>query len=117
MAHGVRHEDGKQQERRRVEDELRDEHRPQQRMMHHEGGAFLDLLQRMAARGRRARRFIDAGQQHDRDHGECGGTPERGCGPDPSDQHAAERGATGERDRARQLDPRVRRRQLLRSDQ
>ena len=98
MAHGIGHEHRKQQERRRVEDELRDEHRPQQRMMQHERGAFLDVLQRMAARRGRARRFIDAGQQHDRDHGERRGKAEGGRGADPSDQHAAERGAAGERD-------------------
>ena len=85
--------------------------------MQHERGAFLDLLQRMAARGRGARRFIDARQQHDRDHGQCRGKAEGRRGPDPSDQHAAKCGAAGKRDRARQFDPRIGCRQLLRGHQ
>ena len=66
MAHGIGHEHREQQERGGVEDELRDEHRPQQRMAHHEDGAFADVLQRMAARRGLARRLVDAGEQHDR---------------------------------------------------
>ena len=65
----------------------------------------------------RARRLVDARQQHDRDHRECRGKAEGGCSPDPSDQHAAQRGATGKRHGAREFDSRVRRRQLLRSHQ
>ena len=46
-----------------------------------------------------------------------GGKAERGRRADPSDQHAAERGAARKRNRARQFDPRIRGRQLLRGDQ
>ncbi|MGY4224551.1 hypothetical protein ACVMIH_001912 [Bradyrhizobium sp. USDA 4503] len=113
MAHRIGHEHGEQQERRSVEDELGDEHRPQQGVVHHEGRAFLYVLQRMAPRGRLARRLVDAGEQHDRDRRQCRGEAECGRGPDPADQHAAERGAAGERDGTRELDAGVRRRQLL----
>ena len=47
----------------------------------------------------------------------CGGASEGGRRPDPSDQHAAERRAARERHGARQFDPRIGRRQLLRSHQ
>ena len=57
--HGVGHEDGEHQEGAGIEDELRDEHRPQQRVMKHEGRAFLDILQRMTARRGFARGLVD----------------------------------------------------------
>jgi hypothetical protein len=59
MTHRIGHEHRQQQEGGRVEDELRDKYRPQQRMMQHEHGAFPDLLQRMASRRRGARRLVN----------------------------------------------------------
>ena len=85
--------------------------------MQHEGRAFLDVLQRMASRRGRAGGLVDARQQHHRDDRECGGKSESRRRTDPSDQHAAERGAAGERNGARQFDPRIGRGQLLRGHQ
>ena len=53
-------------------------------------------------------------QRHGCHHRECGRKAEGGRRADPADQHAAERRAAGKGDGARQLDPRIGRRQLLR---
>ncbi len=67
---------------------------------------------------RRARRltggFVNAGQRHGCHHRECGGKAESGRGANPADQDAAERRAAGKGDGARELNPRIGRRQLLR---
>ncbi len=60
---------------------------------------------------------MDAGQQHDRDRRQRGGDTESRRGADPSDQHAAERGAAGKRNRARELDAGIGGGQQLRADQ
>jgi hypothetical protein len=97
--------------------ELRDEHRPQQRMAHHEAGAFRGLLDRMPTRRGLALWLIDAGEGNHGDGGERGGEAESGRRTDPSDQRAAERGASRKRDGAREFDPRIRGGQLLWRDE
>jgi hypothetical protein len=64
MAHRIGYEHRELQEPGGVEDELRDEHRPQQRVMEDEGGALADVLERMALRRGCARRLVDTGEQH-----------------------------------------------------
>ncbi len=75
--------------------------------MQHEGGTFPDVLQRMTARRRRARGLVNSRQQHHGDNGERGGKSKGRRGTRPSDQHAAQRGSTGEGNGAREFDPRV----------
>jgi hypothetical protein len=100
-----------------VEDELGDEDGPQQFMMQHEDHALLDLLQRMTPRGNIARGLMDAGQQYDRNSRQYCSHAKRGRGADPSDQHAAERGAAGKGNGARELDAGVCGGEQLRADQ
>ena len=113
MADAVGHEDRQDDEPRHVEDELRDKHRPQQRMAEDECGTLLDLLQRMAARDRLACRLKDPRQQHDRDDRERRSKAEGRARADPADQHAAQRRAAGEGHGAGELDPSVGGRQRM----
>lgn len=117
MPHRVGHEHGDLQKPAGVEDELGDEHRPQQRMVKHEGCALADVLERMALRDGRTRWLVDAGEQHDRDGRERRGKAEGRARAPPSHQRAAERGAAGEGDGARELDAGIGRRQEVRTHQ
>jgi hypothetical protein len=110
MTHRIGHEYRQHEERSGIEDELRDEHRPQQMVLKHEHRALLDLLQRMASRRGGARRFVNAREQHHRNHGEGRRKSECRRLTDPSHQYTAQRRSAGKGDGARQFDPRVRRR-------
>jgi ribonuclease E len=115
--HGIGHEHRQKQERRRIEDELGDENRAQQRMMQHEGGAFPDLLKGVPARRGLARRLVKARQQHHRDHREGCRASKGGSSPHPSDQETTERGAAGKGNGAGEFDAGVGCRQHVRCDQ
>jgi hypothetical protein len=110
MTHGIGHEHREHEKRCRIEDELRDEYRPQQWMMQHEYRTLLDVLQRMASGCCFTGRLVDSRQQHHGDHRKCGGKSERRRRAHPSHQHAAQGRSAGKGDGARQFDPCIGRR-------
>jgi hypothetical protein len=103
----IRDEDGRHHEEGHGEDKLRDEHRPQQRMLKHEARAFGNVSQRVRRTpchgllsGHASQHCRSHGgqrrRQHERRHRAC-----------PADQRAADGRPAGKCNRARQLDAAV----------
>ncbi len=105
--HRIGHVDGLEDEEGDVEQELRREDRPQQRVAEDEGGALFQIVQRVARRQLRPGRLAQAGEQQHGERGQRRGNSEGGRRAGPADQRAGERRPGGEGDCARQLDPRI----------
>ena len=113
----VRHVDRLQDEERRVEEDGRQQYRPQQRVPEDQHRPFSQVVQKMARRRRRPRRLAETAERHDGPGRQRGRDAERDHGAGPADERAAERRPRREGGAARQLHAPVRRGQRLARDE